>query len=180
VRKLGELLVRFRWLVLALLAGAVAVMGSLALSIGEDLSFRTLYLSGDPEIATSGEFDRAFDNSNDMVVVVIAAPDLFRPEILAGIKRITSRSFEGRSQTSVEFNLSADMGKAMQDGNQKLLDEIVETMRLITGQKPVVTRARKSISNFKLRKDMAIGAKVTLRGEQVFHGGAVLQSGGSV
>jgi large subunit ribosomal protein L5 len=52
--------------------------------------------------------------------------------------------------------------------NPKLLDSIVEELTLITGQKPVVTRARKSISNFGLREGMPIGAKVTLRGARMF------------
>jgi large subunit ribosomal protein L5 len=52
--------------------------------------------------------------------------------------------------------------------NPKLLDSIVEELTLITGQKPVVTRARKSISNVGLREGMPIGAKVTLRGARMF------------
>jgi large subunit ribosomal protein L5 len=52
--------------------------------------------------------------------------------------------------------------------NPKLLDSIVEELTLITGQKPVVTRARKSISNLGLREGMPIGAKVTLRGARMF------------
>lgn len=47
--------------------------------------------------------------------------------------------------------------------NPKLLDEAVAELTLITGQKPVVTRAKKSIANFKLREGMPIGCKVTLR-----------------
>lgn len=52
--------------------------------------------------------------------------------------------------------------------NPKLLDSIVEELGLITGQKPVVTRARKSISNFGLRQGMPIGAAVTLRGARMY------------
>jgi large subunit ribosomal protein L5 len=52
--------------------------------------------------------------------------------------------------------------------NSKVLDDVVEELTLITGQKPVITRARKSIANFKLREDMKIGAKVTLRGERMY------------
>ena len=47
--------------------------------------------------------------------------------------------------------------------NQKLLDSVVEELGVITGQQPVVTRARKSISNFSLREGMPVGASVTLR-----------------
>ena len=52
--------------------------------------------------------------------------------------------------------------------NSKVLDDVVEELTLITGQKPVITRARKSIANFKLRQGMKIGAKVTLRGEHMY------------
>lgn len=50
----------------------------------------------------------------------------------------------------------------------KVLDDAVAELTLITGQKPVVTRAKKSVANFKLREGMAIGTKVTLRGEKMF------------
>lgn len=53
------------------------------------------------------------------------------------------------------------------DGKQALEDAKQE-LTLVTGQKPAETRAKTSISNFKLRKDQAIGAKVTLRGEQMY------------
>lgn len=52
--------------------------------------------------------------------------------------------------------------------NSKLLDEAVEELTLIAGQKPVITKAKKSIANFKLREDMPIGCKVTLRGERMY------------
>lgn len=52
--------------------------------------------------------------------------------------------------------------------NPKVLDDAVEELRAITGQKPLVTKAKNSISNFKLREGMAIGAKVTLRGDRMW------------
>jgi large subunit ribosomal protein L5 len=52
--------------------------------------------------------------------------------------------------------------------NPKALDAAVEDLRIITGQQPVVTRARKSIATFKLREGRAIGVKVTLRGERMW------------
>jgi large subunit ribosomal protein L5 len=52
--------------------------------------------------------------------------------------------------------------------NAKVLDAAVSDITLITGQKPVVTKARKSIANFKLREGRAIGVKVTLRGERMW------------
>lgn len=52
--------------------------------------------------------------------------------------------------------------------NSKLLDEAVEELAAITGQAPVVTKAKKSIANFKLREGMPIGCKVTLRQEKMY------------
>ncbi|MEK6605547.1 MAG: 50S ribosomal protein L5, partial [Nitrospirota bacterium] len=52
--------------------------------------------------------------------------------------------------------------------NAKLLDSAVKELGIITGQRPVVTKARKAIANFKLRKGLPIGAKVTLRGRRMY------------
>ena len=54
------------------------------------------------------------------------------------------------------------VGEAIKDG--RMLDAALEDLSVITGQRPIVTKARKSIAGFKLREGMAIGAKVTLRG----------------
>ncbi len=61
-----------------------------------------------------------------------------------------------------------NMGVGEAKENQKFLENAVEEMTIIAGQKPVVTKARKSISNFKLREGMAVGCKVTLRGEHMY------------
>jgi len=53
--------------------------------------------------------------------------------------------------------------------NSKALEDAVEELQALTGQKPVVTKAKKSISNFKLREGMPIGAKVTLRGNKMYY-----------
>jgi len=52
--------------------------------------------------------------------------------------------------------------------NTKVLDDAVSELTLLTGQKPVITRAKKSIANFKLREGMPIGCKVTLRGQRMY------------
>lgn len=61
-----------------------------------------------------------------------------------------------------------NMGVGDAKENSKLLDAAVNDMTLITGQKAVVTRAKKSVSNFKIRQNMPIGCKVTLRGAKMF------------
>ncbi|MBW7452819.1 50S ribosomal protein L5 [Paenibacillus sepulcri] len=62
-----------------------------------------------------------------------------------------------------------NMGVGEAVSNSKVLDTAVEDLRLISGQKPVVTRAKKSIAGFKLRENMPIGVKVTLRGERMYY-----------
>ena len=58
------------------------------------------------------------------------------------------------------------MGEAI--SNSKILDVAVEELKVITGQKPVITKAKKSIASFKLRQGMPIGTMVTLRGERMY------------
>ena len=66
--------------------------------------------------------------------------------------------------TKVTLNMG--VGEAMND--EKLLERAVEDMTLIAGQKPLVTKARKSVANFKIRDGMPIGCKVTLRGDRMY------------
>lgn len=61
-----------------------------------------------------------------------------------------------------------NMGVGDAAGDAKLIDAAVEDLRIITGQQPRVNRARKSVSNFKLREGQAIGASVTLRGDRMW------------
>ena len=63
--------------------------------------------------------------------------------------------------------MNVGVGEAAKD--QKLLDSVVEELGTITGQKPMVNRARKSISNFGLREGMPVGVSVTLRGERMWY-----------
>lgn len=63
--------------------------------------------------------------------------------------------------------INMGVGEAVQ--NPKVLDSAVNDLAAISGQKPVVTKAKKSIAGFKLREGMPIGTKVTLRGERMYH-----------
>jgi len=63
--------------------------------------------------------------------------------------------------------INMGVGDAVQ--NSKVLDAAVNDMQLIAGQKPVITKAKKSIAGFKLRENMPIGVKVTLRGERMYY-----------
>ncbi|MCY4171848.1 MAG: 50S ribosomal protein L5 [Bacteroidetes bacterium] len=65
-----------------------------------------------------------------------------------------------------KITVNKGVGEATQ--NQKLIDGAIDELRRITGQQPTVRRARKSVSNFKLREGMPIGASVTLRGDRMW------------
>ncbi len=61
-----------------------------------------------------------------------------------------------------------NMGIGEARENEKILDAATRAMAIITGQKPVITKAKKSIANFKIREGMPIGCKVTLRGDRMY------------
>ncbi len=64
--------------------------------------------------------------------------------------------------------ITINMGLGNFKDNQKTLDSAAEELAIISGQRPVMTKAKKSIANFKLRAGMPIGCKVTLRGEKMY------------
>ena len=66
-----------------------------------------------------------------------------------------------------KITLNVGCGEARD--NAKVLDSVVADLRAITGQQPVITKARKSVANFKVREGMNIGAKVTLRGDRMYY-----------
>ena len=61
-----------------------------------------------------------------------------------------------------------NMGVGEAKENAKLLESAAKDLEIITGQKPVLTKAKKSVANFKIREGLAIGCKVTLRGERMY------------
>lgn len=64
--------------------------------------------------------------------------------------------------------ITVNMGLGEAKDNAKIMESAVSEIALITGQRPVVTKAKKSIANFKVRGGMSVGAKVTLRGENMY------------
>src|SRR5574344_398826 len=66
----------------------------------------------------------------------------------------------------VKIVINMGVGDAIQ--NSKTLDAAVSDLTQISGQKPIITKAKKSIANFKLREGLSIGCKVTLRGEKMY------------
>lgn len=88
--------------------------------------------------------------------------DTYNKEVVPGLMKTFSYKNVMQAPRLTKVVVSMGVGQATQDA--KLLDNAVNDLTLITGQKPAITKAKKSISNFKLREGMRIGCKVTLRG----------------
>ncbi len=88
--------------------------------------------------------------------------DEVRPEL---IKRFGHENVWAAARLE-KVVINQGLGEAKED--VRILEKAAEEVRQITGQKPVITRAKKSVSNFKLRKGMPIGLKVTLRGDRMW------------
>src|SRR5207245_9109904 len=87
-------------------------------------------------------------------------------EILPALQRELELPNPMRAPRLEKITVNMGVGDAIRDA--KLLDAAVADLATITGQKPLVTKARKSIAQFKLRQGMSIGAKVTLRGARMW------------
>jgi len=90
----------------------------------------------------------------------------FRQEIAPALMRDLGYTNTMALPRLEKIVLNMGLGEATQ--NPKLLDSAVEELAAITGQKPVVTKAKKAIANFKLREGVPIGAMVTLRGQRMY------------
>jgi large subunit ribosomal protein L5 len=90
----------------------------------------------------------------------------FRQEIAPALMK--QFSYSNRMQVPEIKKIVVNMGLGEAVANVKVIDAAVAEMAVITGQKPVVTRAKKSEAAFKLREGMPIGCKVTLRGERMY------------
>ncbi|MGH2710799.1 MAG: 50S ribosomal protein L5 [Actinomycetota bacterium] len=90
----------------------------------------------------------------------------YREELLPALQKELGFTNPMRVPRMEKIVVNMGVGEAARDA--KVLDGALEDIATITGQKPLVTKARKSIANFKLREGMAIGAKVTLRGDRMW------------
>ena len=90
----------------------------------------------------------------------------YRNEVLAHLT--TQFGFKNRMQVPNLVKIVVNMGVGEAAKDSKLIEGAVRDLATITGQRPVVTRARKSIANFKLREGQPIGAHVTLRGDRMW------------
>jgi len=90
----------------------------------------------------------------------------YRKEVVPALLKRFGRKNPMSAPKVAKVTINIGMGEASQ--NVKLLDVAVIELGQIAGQKPVVTRAKKSIANFKIRKGMPIGCCVTLRGDRMY------------
>ena len=90
----------------------------------------------------------------------------YREEIVPALK--SEFSYDNPMQVPGLVKIVVNMGVGQAAKDSKLMDGAVRDLTLITGQKPLVQKARKSIAQFKLREGMPIGAKVTLRGDRMW------------
>lgn len=93
--------------------------------------------------------------------------DFYKNEVVPAL--MTKFEYKSVMQVPKLDKIVINMGLGEAVANAKVLDNAVEDLQLISGQKPVVTKAKKSIAGFKIREGMPIGAKVTLRGERMYH-----------
>jgi len=92
--------------------------------------------------------------------------DLYVTDIVPALKEKFQYSSVMQVPKLTKIVLNKGIGAAVAD--KKLVDQGVEELSLITGQRAVATKSKIAVSNFKLREDMPIGAKVTLRGEKMY------------
>ena len=92
--------------------------------------------------------------------------DLYQKEIVP--EMMDRFSYKNKMQVPKVYKVVVNVGVGSAKQESKHLDSAVSELSMITGQKPVVTRAKKSIAGFKLREGMKIGCKVTLRGERMY------------
>jgi large subunit ribosomal protein L5 len=90
----------------------------------------------------------------------------YRNEVAPALK--TEFNYDNVMEIPAISKVVLNVGAGEANDNPKVLDYAVDTMRIITGQQPVITRAKKSIATFKLREGKAIGVKVTLRGDRMW------------
>ena len=92
--------------------------------------------------------------------------DMYNDEVVAGMTK--KFGYKNVMEVPKINKIVINMGVGEAKDNAKVLETAIKDMGIIAGQKPVITKARKSIANFKLREGMAIGCKVTLRGAKMY------------
>ena len=104
--------------------------------------------------------------SNPNEVVIGVKTERGRTNLTVRLERKRMRTFQSTRDSGEKVIVNIGLGEAIQ--NAKAVDAAVGDLAIITGQRPIVTRAKRSIAQFRLRAGMPIGAKVTLRGQRMY------------
>ncbi len=92
--------------------------------------------------------------------------DFYEAEIVDGM--IKKFNYKNKMEVPKLVKIVINMGVGEAKENTKVLESAVKDMEIISGQKPIITKAKKSIANFKIREGVSIGCKVTLRGDKMY------------
>ena len=92
--------------------------------------------------------------------------DFYKTEVVPGL--IKKFNYKNPLEVPKLDKIVINMGVGEAKENPKALESAISDLTIISGQKPIITKAKKSIANFKLREGMSIGCKVTLRGEKMY------------
>ena len=97
---------------------------------------------------------------------MISLKEHYSDKVLPELKKVMGLTSDMGVPKITKVTINMGVGEVLTD--KKILENAVEDLALISGQKPLITKARKSVANFKIREGMPIGCKVTLRGDRMF------------
>ena len=97
---------------------------------------------------------------------MISLKEHFSDKVLPELKQVMGLTSDMGVPKITKVTINMGVGEVLTD--KKILENAVEDLALISGQKPLITKVRKSVANFKIREGMPIGCKVTLRGDRMF------------
>ena len=97
---------------------------------------------------------------------MISLKEHYSDKVLPELKKVMGLTSDMGVQKITKVTINMGVGEVLTD--KKILENAVEDLALISGQKPLITKVRKSVANFKIREGMPIGCKVTLRGDRMF------------
>ena len=97
---------------------------------------------------------------------MISLKEHYSDKVLPELKQVMGLTSDMGVPKITKVTINMGVGEVLTD--KKILENAAEDLALISGQKPLITKVRKSVANFKIREDMPIGCKVTLRGDRMF------------
>ena len=97
---------------------------------------------------------------------MISLKEHYSDKVLPELKKVMGLTSDMGVPKITKVTINMGVGEVLT--YKKILENAVEDLALISGQKPLITKVRKSVANFKIREDMPIGCKVTLRGDRMF------------